>query len=93
VDPANQFDPTLVLTWLIGSNPMRMRFAFKLSFSHAMAKICSACTDVRCAGVGRVYGKTKIYSLSNHQKLSIPKLTALQSHPSLVFLFLRHDFK
>uniref|UniRef100_A0A224XU12 Putative secreted protein n=1 Tax=Panstrongylus lignarius TaxID=156445 RepID=A0A224XU12_9HEMI len=30
-----------------------MRFALWLSFSHAAAKICSACTDVKCAGVGR----------------------------------------
>lgn len=40
--------------WLMGSSPIRIRFAFKLSFSQADARICSACTEVRCAGVGRV---------------------------------------
>lgn len=29
-----------------------MRFAFSLSFSQANARICSACAEVKCAGVG-----------------------------------------
>lgn len=35
-----------------GSRPSLMRFALSLSFSQAVAKICSACTEVKCAGVG-----------------------------------------
>lgn len=38
--------------WETGSRPTLMRFAFSLSFSHAVAKICSAWTEVKCAGVG-----------------------------------------
>ena len=37
----------------IGSRPIRIRFAFSDSFSRARAKSCSACTLVRCGGVGR----------------------------------------
>lgn len=58
--------------WLIGSSPILILFAFKLSFSHAIDKICSAWTDVRWAGVGR---------------------EGWFSHPSLVFLLRRQDFK
>lgn len=39
--------------WLTGSSPRRILFALWLSFSQAWAKICSAWTEVRCAGVGR----------------------------------------
>jgi len=35
-----------------GSRPILMRFALSLSFSQAVARICSACTEVKCAGVG-----------------------------------------
>lgn len=35
-------DPGAGMAWVIGSRPMRMRLAFKDSFSQAMAKICSA---------------------------------------------------
>lgn len=44
---------TAGMGWLTGSSPRRIRFALWLSFSQACAKICSAWTDVRCAGVGR----------------------------------------
>ena len=36
-----------------GSKPILILFAFWLSFSHACANICSACTEVKWAGVGR----------------------------------------
>lgn len=37
--------------WLTGSNPRRILLALWLSFSQAVARICSACTEVKCAGV------------------------------------------
>lgn len=40
--------------WLTGSSPNLILFALWLSFSQAEARICSACTLVRCAGVGLV---------------------------------------
>jgi hypothetical protein len=44
--------------WLTGSRPRRILLALWLSFSQAWARICSACTEVRCAGVGRVCANT-----------------------------------
>ena len=67
-----EVDDGIVNDWLIGSKPIRILLAFILSFSQAIANICSACIEVRCAGVGRD-GKF--------------------SHPSLVFLLRRQDFK
>lgn len=43
--------------WLTGSRPNLILLALWLSFSQAVAKICSACTDVRWAGVGRVWNE------------------------------------
>lgn len=54
--------------WLTGSRPSRIRLALWLSFSQACARICSACTDVRCAGVGRFWF-TQVYQLFEHSKL------------------------
>ena len=39
--------------WPMGSIPIRIRLAFKLSFSQAWARICSAWAEVKWAGVGR----------------------------------------
>ena len=46
--------------WLTGSRPRRILLALWLSFSQAWARICSACTEVRCAGVGRVWANKNI---------------------------------
>ena len=43
----------------IGSIPILILFAFSASFSHALARSCSARTLVRCGGDGRC--KTMIY--------------------------------
>ena len=45
--------------WETGSMPMRIRLAFSASFSQARASSCSACTLVRCGGVGRAWFRDK----------------------------------
>lgn len=55
-------DGSTGIGWLTGSNPSLILLAFWLSFSQAWARICSACTDVRCAGVGLVASQTPLLS-------------------------------
>lgn len=77
---------TVGMGWLTGSRPSRMRLALRLSFSHACANICSACTDVKCAGVGRTV---------ESQALPLPGVFPLPlvGTSPLTFLFLLQLFK
>lgn len=56
--------------WLTGSSPNLILFALWLSFSQACARICSACTEVRWAGVGRVY-KNKEYNSNRAADINV----------------------
>jgi hypothetical protein len=57
--------------WLTGSRPRRILLALWLSFSQAWARICSACTEVRCAGVGRVWSNKNIIWTCDHLKIML----------------------
>lgn len=75
--------------WLTGSRPSRIRLAFRLSFSQACARICSACTEVRCAGVGRT---AESQPLPPTGMLLLPPLPKAGASPR-TFLFRLQLFK
>lgn len=57
--------------WLTGSRPRRILFALWLSFSHADARICSAWTEVRWAGVGRACNNYKWINITFCQMFTL----------------------